>query len=302
MRNSSQPGPLLVRAAGRAGHEGTTSADCGPSMLRPIRDRDRCTLRALSRSLAMKPFSERTVRTGGPGTAPGKADSSPGDPRVLTALVGIVAIAILVRAVAIGSRLHVDDAYSWWVASAPSAGGVSASACCDRELAASVLPNPDAVYEWRTGCAAATSDRPRSNHERSGVSSAACAFRHTRRVGDRADGCRSPVPRHGLGSCPPWCLTSSGEALPRRASRQSRSSCGSCPLASISSSKASRHRRSSTRPVTPEREKAPSTPGWLRGNCQARQRCSFARTSTLSSSVPMGETRKQAKRSSTVTQ
>jgi hypothetical protein len=67
-------------------------------------------------------FSERTVRRSGPGTAPSKADSSTGDPRILAALGGIIAIAILVRAVAIGSRLHVDDAYSWWVASAPSAG------------------------------------------------------------------------------------------------------------------------------------------------------------------------------------
>ncbi len=40
------------------------------------------------------------------------------DPRVL--LAGIVLLAIAVRLAAIGSRIHVDDAYSWLVASQPS--------------------------------------------------------------------------------------------------------------------------------------------------------------------------------------
>lgn len=38
------------------------------------------------------------------------------------ALVAIVGLAVVVRAGALGSRLHVDDAYSWWVASSSSAG------------------------------------------------------------------------------------------------------------------------------------------------------------------------------------
>lgn len=38
------------------------------------------------------------------------------------ALLGLLALALAVRFAGIGSRLSIDDAYSWWVSSAPSAG------------------------------------------------------------------------------------------------------------------------------------------------------------------------------------
>jgi hypothetical protein len=48
---------------------------------------------------------------------------SPADDRIDArwALAGVLILALAVRFAAIGARLSIDDAYSWWVSSAPSA-------------------------------------------------------------------------------------------------------------------------------------------------------------------------------------